>query len=340
MKAIRVEAYGGPETLRLRHLELPDPGPGEVHVKLRAAGLNFVDVYLRRGELRAAGPNFVDVDLSRGEHPSSLPFTPGYDGAGIIAAVGEGVKDFQPGDRVAYTGHLGTYADASVVPASTLIPLPGDLSFEQGAAFPLQGMTAHYLIHEYRVPTPGDTVLIHAAAGGLGLRLVQWAKHLGARVIGTVSTEEKAQAARAAGADDVLLYTRQDFVAETKRLTDGLGADLIIDGVGQVTFTGDLEAVAVRGHVVIHGFAHGLPHPIQPISLIWRAISISGGTLPSYTHTREALIRRASEVLKGIHEGWLRLHIDTVFPLAEAAEAQRRLESRESTGKIILQTTT
>jgi NADPH:quinone reductase len=156
MKAIRVEEYGGPETLRLRHLELPDPGPGEVHVKLRAAGLNF-----------------VDVDLSRGESPSSLPFTPGYDGAGIIEAVGEGVKEFQPGDRVAYTGHLGTYAEASVVPASTLIPLPGDLSFEQGAAFPLQGMTAHYLIHEYRVPTPGDTVLIHAAAGGLGLLLVQ-----------------------------------------------------------------------------------------------------------------------------------------------------------------------
>ena len=167
MKAIRIEEYGGPETLRLGTLELPDPGPGEVHVKLRAAGLNFVDVNLRRGEVRTAGPNFVDVYPSRGEDPSSLPFTPGFDGAGIIDAVGEGVKEFKPGDRVAYTGHLGTYAEASVVPASKLIPLPDDLSFEQGAAFPHQGMTAHYLIHEYHLPKPGATVLIHAAAGGV-----------------------------------------------------------------------------------------------------------------------------------------------------------------------------
>jgi len=338
MRGIRIEEYGGPERLRLRSLELPDPGPGEVRVKLRAAGLNFVDVYLRRGELRSTGPNFADVDLRSIEYASSLPFTPGFDGAGIIDAVGDGVQDFKPGDRVAYTGHLGTYAEASVVPASKLIPLPVDLSFEQGAAFPLQGMTAHYLIHEFRVPKPGDTVLIHAAAGGMGLLLVQWARHLGARVIGTVSTEEKAQAARAAGADEVILYTRQDFVAETKRLTDGRGADLIIDGVGKSTFTRNLEAAARRGHVVIIGFANGLPDPIQPISLIWRAISISGATLHSYTQTREELIRRATDVLNGIRAGWLRLHIDTVFPLAQAGEAQRKLESRESTGKIILKT--
>ena len=338
MKAIRIEEYGGPENLRLRNLELPDPGPGEVHINLRAAELNFVDVHLRRGEVRAAGPNFVDVSLKRAEYPSYLPVTPGFDGAGIIDAVGEGVKEFKRGNRVAYTGHLGTYAEASVVPASKLIPLPDDLSFEQGAAFPQQGMTAHYLIHEYRLPKPGDTVLIHAAAGGLGLLLVQWAKHLGAQVIGTVSTEEKAQAARAAGADEVILYTRQDFVAETKRLTDGAGADLIIDGVGKRTFTGNLEAAAVRGHVVIHGFADGLPEPIQPVSLLWRAISISGGMLAHFTRTREELLRRADDVLNGIREGWLRLHIDKVFSLAKAVEAQRRLENRESTGKIILQT--
>src|SRR5215510_11660511 len=338
MKAMRIEEYGGPETLRLRNLELPDPGPGEVLVKLRAAGLNFVDVYLRRGELRAAGLDFTDVYPNHGEYSSSVPFTPGYDGAGIINAVGEDVKEFKAGDRVAYTGHLGTYAEASVVPASKLIPLPDDLSFEQGAAFPQQGMTAHYLIHEYRLPKPGDTVLIHAAAGGLGLLLVQWAKHLGARVIGTVSTEEKAQAARRAGADEVILYTRQDFVVETKRLTDGLGADLIIDGVGKRTFAGNLEAAAVRGHVVIHGFADGLPDPIQPVSLLWRAVSVSGGMLGHFTRTREELLRRADDVLNGIREGWLRLHIDKVFSLMEAAEAQRRLENRESTGKIILQT--
>src|SRR5262249_38442988 len=210
--------------------------------------------------------NFVDVYPSRGEDPLSLPFTPGFDGAGIIDAVGEGVKEFKPGDRVAYTGHLGTYAEASVVPAGKLIPLPSDLSFEQGAAFPHQGMTAHYLIHEYRSLKTGDTVLIHAAAGGLGLLLVQWAKHLGARVIGTVSTEAKTQAAREAGADEVILYTREDFVAETKRLTDGLGADLIIDGVGKTTFTGNLEAVAVRGHVVIPSVRNRPPRSIPPTS--------------------------------------------------------------------------
>jgi NADPH:quinone reductase len=339
MKAIRIEEYGGPETLRLRNLELPDPRPGEVHVKLRAAGLNFIDVHLRRGDVRAVGPNFVDVSLRSGERPSSLPFTPGYDGAGIIDAVGEGVTEFKPGNRVAYTGHLGTYAEACVVPASKLIPLPDDLSFDEGAAFPQQGMTAHYLIHEYHLPKPGDTVLIHAAAGGLGLLLVQWAKHLGARVIGTVSTEEKAKMARAAGADEVILYTREDFVAQTKRLTYGLGADLILDGVGKSTFTGNLEVAAVRGHVVTHGFANGLPDPVQPTSLIWRAVSISGGMLAYFTRTREELLRRANDVLTGIREGWLRLHFDQVFPLAEAAEAQRRLESRESTGKIILNTT-
>jgi NADPH2:quinone reductase len=198
-------------------------------------------------------------------------------------------------------------------------------------------MAVHYLIHDYRVLKPGDTVLIHAAAGGMGQLLVQWAKHLGAHVIGTVSTEEKAQTAHAAGADDVILYSRQDFVAETKRLTDGMGADLIIDGVGKTTFAGNLEAVATCGHVVLHGFASGLPDPVQPASLLWRSISISGASLDSHTQTRDALIHRASAVLEGIREGWLRLQIGAVFPLAEAAQAHRRLEARESTGKIVLQ---
>src|SRR5262245_4260814 len=191
MKAIRIEEHGGPETLRLRNLELPDPGPGEVRIKLRAAGVNFVDLYLRRGEFRTAGPDFANVYQASGEHSACLPFTPGFDGAGIVDAVGRGVREFEPGDRVGYTGHLGTYAEDSLVAIHKLIPLPADLSFEQGAAFPLQGMTAHYLIHEFREPKPGDTVLIHAAAGGMGLLLVQWARHLGARVIGTVSTDRK-----------------------------------------------------------------------------------------------------------------------------------------------------
>lgn len=246
------------------------------------------------------------------------------------------MNKFKLGDRVAYWGHLGAYAEASIVPASSLIRLPDDLSFEQGAAFPLQGMTAHYLVHEYRLPKPGDTVLIHAAAGGMGLLLVQWIKHLGGRVIGTVSTEEKARAAREAGADEVIPYTRQDFVAETKRLTNGRGADLIIDGVGRTTFAGNLEAVAVRGHVVIYGAASGPAVPIVPNSLMPRSISVSGGSLGNYLQTRQELLRRANDVLKGIREGWIRLRIDHVLPLSKAREAHRLLENRKSIGKIIL----
>jgi NADPH2:quinone reductase len=319
MKVIRIDEYGGPEVLRLREIELPEPGPGEVRVGLHAAGLNFVDIYYRSGI-----------------YPAPLPFTLGNEGAGIVEAIGEGVEEFKPGDRVAYTLHPGSYAEANIVPANLLIPLPDDLSFEHGAAFTLQGLTAHYLIYEYRLPKRGDTVLIHAAAGGMGLLLVQWAKHLGAKVIGTASTEEKAQTVRTAGADHVIIYTEQDFVAETLRLTDEHGADLIIDGVGRTTFAGNLEAAAVRGHVVIYGQASGPPEPIQPISLMERSISVSGGMLNNFMRTREELLRRASDLIRGIREGWLRLNIDRVFPLAEAAEAQRRLESRESIGKIIL----
>ena len=321
MKVICIDEHGGPEVLRLREIEAPEPGPGEVRVGLHAAGLNFVDIYYRRGDF-----------------PAPLPFTLGSEGAGIVEAIGEGVEEFKPGDRVAYTLHPGSYAEANVVPANLLIPLPDDLSFEQGAAFTLQGLTAHYLIYEYRLPKRGDTVLIHAAAGGMGLLLAQWAKHLGANVIGTVSTEEKARAVRAAGADHAIIYTERDFVAETLRLTDGHGADLIIDGVGRTTFAGNLEAAAVRGHVVIYGQASGLPEPIQPISLMERSISVSGGMLNNFMRTREELLRRAGDVVRGIREGWLRLNIDRVFPLEEAAEAQRRLESRESIGKIILKT--
>jgi NADPH2:quinone reductase len=319
MKAIRIESHGAPEVLRLRDVEKPQPGPGEVRVRLRAAGLNFVDIYQRRGE-----------------YPAPLPHIPGSEGAGVVEAIGEGIGEFKPGDRVAYCGHLGAYAEASVVPAGSLIPLPKSISFEQGAAFPLQGMTAHYLLHEHRALKPGDVVLIHAAAGGMGLLLTQWAAHLGARVIGTVSTEEKARIAREAGADEVILYTKQDFVEETKRITDGHGADLIIDGVGKATFAGNLEAVAAHGHVVIYGYAGGAPDPVQPLSLMSRSITIAGGKLPHFLRSREELLARANGVLQGLRDGWLRMRIDEVFPLKKAIEAQRRLESRESIGKIVL----
>jgi NADPH2:quinone reductase len=319
MQGIRVQEYGGPAVLRLEEMPTPTPGPGQVLVRLVMAGVNFVDIYQRRGG-----------------YPVPLPYIPGREGAGVVEAVGEGVTHVKPGDRVAYTGQPGAYADASVVPADSLIPLPADFSFEQGAAFPLQGMTAHYLLHEFRRPKPGDSVLIHAAAGGMGLLLVQWARHLGARVFGTVSTEEKATAAREAGADEVILYTRHDFVAETKRLTNGHGADLIIDGVGKTTFPGNLEAVALRGQIVIFGAASGPADPIVPNALMARSITLSGGSLGNYLLTREELLRRAGDVIAGIRAGWLRLRIGKTLPLAEAAEAHRLLEGRQTIGKVLL----
>jgi NADPH:quinone reductase len=320
MKAIRIDSHGGPEVLRLRNLDLPEPGRGEVRVRLRAAGLNFVDIYQRRGEF-----------------PVPLPFIPGREGSGVIEAIGEGVDAFKPGDRVAYISQPGaTYAEGNIVPADSLIALPAGLSFDQGAAFPLQGMTAHYLIHEYRKLKPGDVVLIHAAAGGMGLLLTQWARHLGARVIGTVSTEAKARIAREAGANEVILYSEKDFVEETKRLTDGRGADLIIDGVGKTTFSGNIEAVATRGHIVCYGMASGPADPISPSSLTLRAITVAGGHLHTFLRTRDELLMRANDVLQGIGAGWLRLRIDEVFPLEKAHEAHRKLENRESIGKIVL----
>lgn len=319
MKAIRVQEYGGPAVLRFEEVPAPTPGPGQALVRLAVAGVNFVDIYQRRGS-----------------YPVPLPYIPGREGAGVVEAAGEGVTTVKPGDRVAFTGQPGGYAEVTVVPGDSLIALPADLSFEQGAAFPLQGMTAHYLLHEFRPLKPGDTVLIHAAAGGMGLLLVQWARHMGARVIGTVSTEEKAKAARDAGAGEVILYTRQDFVAETKRLTGGRGADLIIDGVGKTTFPGNLEAVAVRGTIVIFGAASGPADPIAPNGLMAKSITVSGGSSANYLRTREELMHRAGDVIAGIRAGWLRLRIGKVFPLAQASEAHRLLEARETIGKILL----
>lgn len=322
MKAITVTENGAADVLRLREAELPAPQDNEAQVRIHAAGVNFVDIYQRRGD-----------------YPVPLPFTPGMEAAGEVAAVGSAVKDFKPGDRVAYTStSLGAYAEASNVPADVLIPLPDDISYEQGAAFPLQAMTAHYLLHEFRRPKTGETVLIHAAAGGMGLLLVQWAKHLGARVIGTVSTKAKADAAREAGADDMILYTEQDFVAETKRLTGGRGAELIIDGVGKTTFAGNLEAAALRGNIVIYGWASGLPEPLAPVALTTKSLTLSGGNLYNYINTRDELLSRAHAALEGIRDGWLKLRVDHVLPLAEVAEAHRLLESRATVGKIVLQT--
>jgi NADPH2:quinone reductase len=320
MKAIKIANYGGPDVLKLTDTEpKPTPAEGQVIVKIHAAGVNFVDIYQRRGT-----------------YPVNLPYIPGLEASGVVEAIGKKVTVVRPGDRVAYTGHAGSYSEYTVINADKLIKLPKDLSFEQGAAFPLQGMTAHYLIHDFRKLKKGDTVLVHAAAGGVGLLLVQWAKHLGAKVIGTVSTEEKAVAAKKAGADHVVLYTQQDFVSEAKRLTKGRGIDLIIDGVGKSTFAGDLEAAALHGHVVIFGASSGPADPIMPNSLMTKSISVSGGSLQNFTATREDLLRRSKAFLKAIKEGWLKLRIDHVFPLVEAEKAHRLLEGRQTRGKIIL----
>lgn len=320
MKAIKVSSYGNANVLTLTDGEpKPIPTAGQVLVKIHAAGVNFVDIYQRRGT-----------------YPLQLPYIPGLEASGVVEAVGKKVTAFRPGDRVAYTGHLGSYSEYTAIEAARLIKLPKELSFEQGAAFPLQGMTAHYLIHDFRTLKKGDTVLVHAAAGGVGLLLVQWAKHLGARVIGTVSTAEKAAAAKKAGANQVILYTQQDFASETKRLTDGRGADLILDGVAKSTFPGDLEAAAIHGDVVIFGASSGPADPIAPNSFMAKSISVSGGSLPNFMATREDLLRRSKAVLKAIKAGWLKLRIDHVLLLAEAEKAHRMLEGRQSIGKIVL----
>jgi NADPH2:quinone reductase len=319
VEGIRILENGGPQVMQFTEFELPAPGAGEARVRLHAAGVNFIDIYQRRGRYRIP-----------------LPYTPGLEGAGVVEQVGEGVKEVKLGDRVAYSSTIGSYAQANNVPAHMLIPLPAELSFEQGAAFPLQGMTAHYLLHEFHKLKPGETVLIHAAAGGMGLLLVQWAKHLGARVIGTVSSEQKAKIAKEAGADATIIYTEQDFVKESQRLTKDKGPDFIIDGVGKDTFTKNLDAIAPRGHIVIFGASSGVADALAPNSLQPRSITVSGGSLFNYINTREDLLMRANDVLKGIKEGWLRLTVDSVLPLQEARKAHELLESRATKGKIVL----
>lgn len=319
MRAICVNQYGDANVLKLEDVPVPQPKAGEALVRLKAAGLNFIDIYMRSG---------------RRDIP--LPFIPGREGAGIVEAVGEGVTEVKPGDRVAYAGSLGSYAEYNVVKALQLIPLPDEISFEQGAAFPLQGMTAHYLLHDFYPIKPGMNVLVHAAAGGVGLLLVQWLKHLNARVIGTVSNEEKAAIAKAAGVDDIILYTKQDFVAETKKLTNEEGAEYIIDGVGKDTFTKDLDAVRTRGCICLFGSSSGPAGPLAPNSLQARSLTVCGGMLDNHIRTQEELINRAHDVLNAMREGWLKLKIDHTFPLEQAKEAQLALENRKTSGKVIL----
>jgi NADPH2:quinone reductase len=322
MEAIQIREFGGPEVLKLENVKIDEPGIGEAKIKIKAAGVNFVDVYIRRGTYSFGKP----------------PFIPGWEASGIVDSIGAGVTNVKPGDRVAFVHQAGAYAKETIVKADRLIHLPADLSFEQGAAFPLQGMTAQYLVHEFHKIKPGDKVLIHAAAGGMGLLLVQWAKHLGAKVFGTVSTPEKAKQAKEAGAEEVILYSKQNFAEEIKKLTDGQGVDFIIDGVGKSTFPGDLEAVKIRGNIVIFGAASGPADPIAPNALQSKSITLSGGSLHNFIQSNEEQQLRAKAVIAGLEAGWLKLHIGHVLPLAQASEAHRLLENRDSTGKIVLVT--
>lgn len=322
MKAIRVAKYGDPSVLELQDSPQPKPGPGEALIRVQAVGVNYADIYMRNGAARM---------------PVPFPFTPGIEGAGVVESVGPGVSEVKAGDRVAYaTRDLGSYAEYQVVKVAQIVPLPSELSTEDGAAVILQGLTAHYLLHEFYPIKRGSTVLVHAAAGGMGLLLVQWLKHMGAMAIGTVSTEEKAKIAREAGADHVIIYTKQDFVEGVKAVTDGLGCDYAIDGVGKTTFTKNFDALRNRGWATIFGMSSGPADPVPPNSLMTKSLTISGGALFNYMVTRDELLGRARDVFAGLREGWLKLRINRKLPLAQAAEAHRLLESRQTTGKLIL----
>jgi NADPH2:quinone reductase len=320
VQAIRIHEPGGPEALRLEDVSEPTPGAGEALVKIAAAGVNYIDVYFRTGL-----------------YPYPLPGTLGLEAAGTIVAVGPDVTGVRTGDRVAYTGVPGAYAEMAVVPADRLVKLPDGVSFRDGAAAMLQGMTAHYLAISTYPLHAGDTCLIHAAAGGVGLLLCQIANMRGATVIGTASTEAKAALARDAGADHVILYGDQDFVAETRRLTGGAGVHVVYDGVGVSTFMKGFDCLRPRGMMVLFGQASGAVPPFDLSLLNLKgSLYVTRPGLPAYTASRAELVARASDVLGWIAAGTLRLRVEHEFPLRDAAAAHRALEGRRTTGKVIL----
>ncbi|GIK38330.1 MAG: alcohol dehydrogenase [Chloroflexota bacterium] len=320
MKAVRIHEFGGPEVLGYEDLPTPEPGAGEVLVKIAAAGVNFIDIYHRIGL-----------------YQQPLPMTLGVEGAGRVEAVGSGVTEFKPGDPVAFSGPAGADATYTLVPAGKLVPVPAGLDLSLAAAALLQGMTAHFLTYSTFPLKQGNTTLIHAAAGGVGLLLVQVAKKLGATVIGTTSTEEKAQLVREAGADHVILYTQTDFEAETKRLTDGQGVDVVYDSVGKTTFEKSLNVLRMRGMLVLFGQSSGKVPPIDPLTLNAKgSLFLTRPTVFHYTATREELLWRSGDIFNWLAAGELKVRIDHQLPLAEAAEAHRLLESRQTAGKLLL----
>ena len=320
MKAIQVEAYGGPEVLRYVDLPDPRPGPGQVRVRVEAAGVNFIDVYNRTGL-----------------YPGALPLVPGQEGAGVVDAVGLDTARFREGDRVAWASAMGSYAEQALVSAERAVAIPDAIDSRTAAALMLQGMTAHYLSTSTFPLKPGDTCLVHAAAGGVGLLLVQMAKRRGARVLGTVSTEEKARLAREAGADEVILYTSESFQDAVKRLTSGRGVDVVYDSVGKTTAEGSLDCLAPRGMMVFYGNSSGPVPPVDPLLLTRKgSLFLTRPSLPHYVADRASLEARAGEVLRETAVGRLKVRIDRTFPLAAAADAHRALEGRHTTGKVLL----
>ncbi len=321
MKAILIRKTGAPEVMALEDAPTPEPKPGEVLVRLRASGVNFIDIYLREGR-----------------YPAPLPFINGQEGAGIVTEVGRGVTEFRPGDLVAWCGALGSYAEYAAVPVEVLVKVPKELDLRVAAAVMLQGMTAHYLAHSTYKLKPGDTALVHAAAGGVGLLLTQMAVRAGARVIATVSTTEKEALAREAGATDVIRYTEVDFEAETRRLTRGQGVDVVYDSVGKTTFEKSLKCLRRRGMMVLYGGSSGAVPPFDLIEISrLGSLFVTRPTLKDYVATHDELMWRAGEVLDAVQSGNLKVRMEYSYLLADAAQAHRDLESRKTTGKLLLE---
>ncbi|WP_436772789.1 quinone oxidoreductase family protein [Yinghuangia sp. YIM S09857] len=325
-QAVVATTAGGPLVLEPAERPAPPPGPDEVVVRTAYAGVNFADVLMRRGAAAHA-----------------FPFVPGVEGSGVVAAVGPGVDGLAPGDRVAWApvreaSRVGSYAEHSVVGAAQAVPVPADIPLDTAAAVLLQGLTAHYLVHDQHPVGPGVTVLVHAAAGGTGRIAVQWLKHLGATVYGTVGSPAKAAVAAeaGAGADHVIDYRQGDFADEVLRLTAGRGVDYIVDGVGAGTFRADLKAVAVRGRICVFGQAAGAPEAFSPLELVARSVTVSGGYMTNFLRDRPEVLATADRVWEGVREGWLRPLVHAVLPLDRAAEAHRLLEDRATAGKLLL----
>ncbi len=320
MNAVRITAPGGPEVLQLQKIPAPSPGLGQVLIGVEAVGVNFVEIYQRTGAYKVP-----------------LPFTPGSEAAGTVQEVGDGVTGVNRGDRVASVNVLGSYADHALINADRLVVLPAGVTTKMAGAAMLQGLTAHYLTTSTYPLESGDTCLVHAAAGGMGLLLCQMAKRRGARVIGTTSTEEKAALAREAGASDVILYTKTDFAAEVKRLTNRAGVQVVYDSVGRTTFLPGLGCLALRGMMVLYGQSSGAVEPFDPQVLNQRgSLFLTRPSLPHYTATRDELVRRSSELFAWIAEGSITIRIGAEFPLSRAADAHRALEGRSTTGKVVL----